>query len=269
MQFIFWKDMKLSIITCTYNSEKYLSHCIDSIIKQNIEPNYFEHIFVDGESTDRTIKIIQKYQSDYPSYNIRVISSKPRWVYNAMNIGTREASWEYIYLLNSDDYIYQNWLVDILNYATKSKIDFCFWNTLYVDEFWNNTWILKPNTLLISLFYFWYHRLWLYLYHYCCPQSVVYKRKIHESIWYYNEQFRLLSDREYNIKTFSTNFKIKYLNTNVSCFRIHEWSVTSNKKNMELLYKEWKIIWNLYFWYPFGSIRVLIVKMIRFLFFRN
>ena len=54
------KKYKISIITVTKNSEKFLKENIDSIISQNYQ-NY-EHIFVDGNSTDNTIKIIKSYK---------------------------------------------------------------------------------------------------------------------------------------------------------------------------------------------------------------
>ena len=53
------KNYKISIITVTKNSEKYLSENIKSILTQNYK-NY-EHIIVDGNSTDKTIKIAQSY----------------------------------------------------------------------------------------------------------------------------------------------------------------------------------------------------------------
>lgn len=49
---------KISIVTPTYNSEKYLEECILSIKDQKYE--MFEHIIVDGGSTDETLSIIKK-----------------------------------------------------------------------------------------------------------------------------------------------------------------------------------------------------------------
>jgi glycosyltransferase involved in cell wall biosynthesis len=50
--------LKVSIITATYNSEKYLSDCIESVRKQTY--GNIEHIIVDGKSTDNTLKIVKK-----------------------------------------------------------------------------------------------------------------------------------------------------------------------------------------------------------------
>ena len=50
--------MKISLITVTHNSEKYLEDCILSVIKQNY--NNIEHIVIDGKSTDGTVSIIER-----------------------------------------------------------------------------------------------------------------------------------------------------------------------------------------------------------------
>jgi glycosyltransferase involved in cell wall biosynthesis len=54
--------LKISIITPTFNSEKYLERCIKSIQSQDY--NSIEHIIVDGDSNDETINIIKKYQNN-------------------------------------------------------------------------------------------------------------------------------------------------------------------------------------------------------------
>lgn len=69
---------ELSIITCTYNSEKYLRECLQSIEKQRISEKNFEHIFIDGNSTDSTIEIIQEYKKRNPKFRIKIISSDPK-----------------------------------------------------------------------------------------------------------------------------------------------------------------------------------------------
>ena len=54
--------MKVSIITVTYNSEKYLEGCIQSVVMQNYQD--VEHIIIDGGSTDGTLSIIEKYNNN-------------------------------------------------------------------------------------------------------------------------------------------------------------------------------------------------------------
>ncbi|MBR4633566.1 glycosyltransferase family 2 protein [bacterium] len=68
--------MKLSIITCTYNREKCLQQCIDSVIAQNLDLNTYEHIFVDAYSKDKTKTIIKNYMAKYK--NVRLIEREPK-----------------------------------------------------------------------------------------------------------------------------------------------------------------------------------------------
>ena len=55
------KNPKIVIVTPTYNSEQYLERCILSI--KNQKYHNFEHIIVDGNSTDRTVEIIKKHEN--------------------------------------------------------------------------------------------------------------------------------------------------------------------------------------------------------------
>ncbi len=90
-------SMKVSIITVTYNSEKYLEDCILSVIKQRY-PN-IEHILIDGKSSDGTVKIIEKYNDHIAAW----VSETDRGMYDAINKGMKMATGDVIGILNSDD----------------------------------------------------------------------------------------------------------------------------------------------------------------------
>jgi glycosyltransferase len=89
--------MKVSIITVTLNSERYLSDCIESVRRQNYRN--IEHIIVDGKSADNTLGIIGK-NSDYIA---NWISETDRGMYDAINKGLRMATGDIVGILNSDD----------------------------------------------------------------------------------------------------------------------------------------------------------------------
>ncbi len=89
--------MKFSIITVTYNSEKYLADCIRSVHKQNYKN--IEHIIIDGKSTDGTIKIIE----DNVEHISHWISETDRGMYDAINKGLQLATGDVVGILNSDD----------------------------------------------------------------------------------------------------------------------------------------------------------------------
>ncbi len=89
--------MKVSIITVTFNSAKYLIDCIDSVRSQDYVD--IEHIIIDGKSTDETVGIIRRNESYISAW----ISEPDRGMYDAINKGIGLASGDIIGILNSDD----------------------------------------------------------------------------------------------------------------------------------------------------------------------
>lgn len=85
-----------SIVTACLNRADFIETAIQSVLAQNYQP--FEHIIVDGGSTDGTLEILKRYP------HLRVISEPDQGVYDAMNKGIHMAKGEIIGLLNSDDY---------------------------------------------------------------------------------------------------------------------------------------------------------------------
>ena len=96
----------ISVITCTFNSEKYLEKALESIQKQTYKN--IEHIINDSYSTDKTFAIIKKYiEQNKKDYRIKFIQSQPNGVANALNVATKEATGDIIHYLHSDDYYYE------------------------------------------------------------------------------------------------------------------------------------------------------------------
>ena len=115
------KNYKISIITVTKNSENFLEECILSLDKQSYR-NY-EHIIIDGCSSDNTVNIIKKYK-DKISY---WVSEKDEGLYDAMNKGIKKCSGDIIGILNSDDVYYPNALKIVNEYFDLNKeLDFLF-----------------------------------------------------------------------------------------------------------------------------------------------
>ena len=94
--------MKISLITVSYNSEKTIERTIRSVLSQDYLD--IEYIIIDGDSSDNTLDIIQKFKKRIS----KVISEKDSGVYDAMNRGLLLASGQIIGFLHSDDYYPQN-----------------------------------------------------------------------------------------------------------------------------------------------------------------
>lgn len=93
--------MKISIITPAYNSGKTIRDTIESVLSQKYAD--FEHIIVDGNSTDDTLEIIKEYEDRYNG-KLKFISEPDNGIYDAMNKGIKMATGDVIGTLNSDDF---------------------------------------------------------------------------------------------------------------------------------------------------------------------
>ena len=121
--------MKISLITVTYNSEKYLSECIESVMKQSYKD--IEHIIVDGKSTDGTLEIIKKYEGNITKW----ISETDRGMYDAINKGIAMATGDVIGILNSDDLLVSEDTIEtIVKTFKEQKVDSVFGDLEYVDK---------------------------------------------------------------------------------------------------------------------------------------
>ena len=115
------KKYKISIITVTKNSEKFLLQNILSVKSQNYKN--LEHIIVDGNSKDKTINIINSHKRSIKF----VKNSNDKGLYHAMNVGIKKSSGDIIGILNSDDIYFKNTLKIVNEYFNKHKdLDFLF-----------------------------------------------------------------------------------------------------------------------------------------------
>jgi glycosyltransferase involved in cell wall biosynthesis len=116
-------SFKISIITVTFNAEKFIEKTIQSIINQTYKN--IEFIIVDGKSKDNTLKIIENYSTHID----KVISEKDSGIYDAMNKGIDLATGDFITFLNAgDDYIDNNVLFNLFENLDKDT------NIVYADH---------------------------------------------------------------------------------------------------------------------------------------
>lgn len=101
-------NFKFSIIVAVYNSSKYLDETISSVINQDIgfEDNV-QLILVNDGSTDNSLEIMQKYQSDFPN-NIIALSKDNGGPASARNLGLKYATGDFINFLDGDDMLKLN-----------------------------------------------------------------------------------------------------------------------------------------------------------------
>lgn len=123
--------MTISIITATFNSAATLRDTLDSILGQTYQD--IESIIVDGGSKDGTLDIVREYEPRFQG-RMKWISEPDKGIYDAMNKGIRMASGDVIGVLNSDDYYYDNQVLeDIANAFNQKDIDCVYGNLVFLD----------------------------------------------------------------------------------------------------------------------------------------
>ena len=110
---------QISVIVPIYNVQDYLRNCLDSLYKQ-WNPS-IEVILVNDGSTDFSLSICKEYQKNFPE---TIIINKPNGgLSDARNAGTAIATGEFIYYMDSDDWLAADALKTLLCFAIKNHCD--------------------------------------------------------------------------------------------------------------------------------------------------
>lgn len=108
----------VSVVIPVYNSELYISDCIDSVLAQTYP--HFEIILVDDGSTDRSLDILKSYQEN-PKIRLLQIENSGQSV--ARNCGIEHATGQYVIFIDSDDYWKKNTLEVTVSLAEEMQLD--------------------------------------------------------------------------------------------------------------------------------------------------
>lgn len=124
--------VKLSIIVPIYKVAQYLCKCVDSLLAQDIPASEYEIILVDDGSPDECPQICDSYADIYD--NINVVHRANGGLSAARNSGIEVAQGEYIMFVDSDDYIEQNVLGELLTQIERDKLDVLRYDFRNVNE---------------------------------------------------------------------------------------------------------------------------------------
>lgn len=121
--------MLFSLIIPVFNVEKYLGDCLDSVLAQSFQD--WEAVCVNDGSTDGSLSILAEYAAK--DVRIKVVSQANAGTAVARNTGLKEASGDYIFFLDSDDWLEANAL-QILAEKLNGEDMLCFSGKRYFES---------------------------------------------------------------------------------------------------------------------------------------
>ncbi|MDR3580676.1 MAG: glycosyltransferase family 2 protein [Oryzomonas sp.] len=121
----------VSIIIPIYNTEQYLPHCLDSLIRQTLQD--IEIICVDDVSTDRSAEIARSYAAEDPRVHLYSLPTNSRQG-AARNLGLRMASAPYIGFVDSDDFVAPDYFENLYRAITRHDADIVMTPYAFVDQ---------------------------------------------------------------------------------------------------------------------------------------
>lgn len=216
-------ELKISIITVSFNQGKFIRDNIESVLNQDYS-NY-EHIIIDGGSTDTTTSILKEYP------HLNWTSEKDKGQSDGLNKGFKKATGEIIVWVNSDDML--------APHALKYINEFFITNPDKHVLTGNQVLINEKGVILstIPAEAFTYNRLLNTKHCSVMQNSTVFRRDVLLDVGYLDETFHYTMDLELFIRI-AKKYKSYTINKNLAYFRIWEESKTCSAQ-----FKFFKEIW--------------------------
>lgn len=212
--------MKFSIITTTFNSEKYIGETLESI-KENSRDNDVEHIVVDAGSTDETKRIVKSFGLS-AWYDLEGST-----MYEAIDFGFKKSTGEIFCWLNSDDLFLPNTLslwnsAFLKNEGTKIVTG----GTVYIDELSNA--LYRYNWTATNIKFIQSFKTLM-----LCQPSTCWRREVYFELGGLNLAYKITADRDFFIRAIR-KYGIARNNTELTKFRVHNNNLSRLRKELAL-----------------------------------
>lgn len=222
--------MKISILTPSYNSDKYIERAIKSVLDQNYPK--WEHIIVDGGSTDNTVELLEKYD------HLKWISESDKGQSDAMNKAFKLSTGDIIVYLNADDEFTENAFFEIIKYfKTYNDADMVVGNLIKKDEQGNEMIKYGTDSFGKVLNYQWY----IFPLN---PVSYFYKRHVQLKIGSFPINNKYTMDYWFLLRAFY-KFKIYKIDKVLGIFNFDGENKSSDmiRANKQLRLEQLKFLW--------------------------
>jgi glycosyltransferase involved in cell wall biosynthesis len=212
----------VSIVIPTRNSEEFLEMTLKSILNQNYKK--IELIVVDGQSSDGTHKIIEKYRANICIY----ICEKDGGMYEALNKGMRIASGDIFCYINSDDLLEKDAIQKIVDiFISNLDIDLIYGNLNHINEEGIKLFTKKYPKFNLKRFI-------------NSSSSTIgqpssfWRAGLFKKLEGFNESYKMASDFDFYIRA-GISGKIVHLNDILASHRLHHKSLTNTSSSLSRL----------------------------------
>lgn len=208
-------ELKISVVTVSFNQGQFIRDNIESVLSQKY--SNFEHIIIDGGSTDNTVSILKEYS------HLNWVSEKDKGQSDGLNKGFNKASGDIIAWINSDDMLCPNSLAKINIFFLKNpNSSVLVGNQIFIDKIGNITQVIKAKPFTYD---------WLIngAKSGVMQNSTFFRRSVFEKTGYLDESFHYTMDRDLFIRI-AKHYKIYTLEEDFAYFRVWESSKTYTSK---------------------------------------
>ncbi len=182
---------KISIIIPTFNNKATISDALNSVVSQSYEN--IEIIIIDGCSTDNTAATVKKFQKSDP--RIKLFVEKDEGIYDAMNKGIDISKGDWLYFMGADDSLYDKNVINDLYKLKAFDQEKVFYGDVIIIG--NNPWA-KDKTKYDGPF-----DIGKLLFKNICQQAIFYPRNIVKEIGYFNKNYTITADYDYNLRCYA------------------------------------------------------------------
>ncbi len=191
--------IKVSVVIPIWNTEHYLEKCLESLIHQTLEE--IEIICVNNGSSDSCAKILEDYRKN--DDRIKIITIEHGYLSDARNLGIKEATGEYLYCIDSDDWLELTALEKWYNQAKSKNADVVLIQEKRLSEEFQTP--VNTNHVSLEL--------------YGCDDNGVYTYKDLKKLFmsrycawmhFYNRNFFIENDLFYPSKTFYEDVSVHF-----------------------------------------------------------